>query len=363
MHNIFMNNGKASFAGVVAAWHQLGVTLGQHATKEEILKAAGCDYSIFKSQLRDGRGNPVPAWSTFRWNAEDVATKDGSKAVWLGNVGEDYTILPHQIGFEMVDEIIQADTEQMAHWSTCGALGNGERVFGCANLNMSINVGEDKHENYLLFSTGHDGSLGFSFRQTNVRVVCQNTLSMALSGKTTAMLSIRHTKNAKARIADVRATLESIRNDVQSAEERLRFLASRRMDRPTLTAVLDRLFPKTKKDMDGNDQSSTKRDNILADVLRLYESNDHGAFPEQAGTSYALLNAVTNFTDHLRSSKNDQRALSATFGSGDALKVKALEVITLASNGLAMVPSRQTFAVPSTGGTSLLDMIASEQAV
>lgn len=355
MHNLMtLSNGKAAFSAATPAWHRLGNIVGRFQTAEEILSASGCDYSVFKSQLNDGRGNKVSAWSTFRWNRADMEAKDGEKAVWIGNVGEDYKIIPHQVGFEIVDSLVQS--VDGAHWSTCGALGNGERVFGVADLSMSMNVGDDMHQSFLMFATGHDGSLSFQFRTTNVRVVCQNTLSAALSSESAAKLNIRHTKNSMNRVADVQATLASIQNDVKTVEQRLRFLASRRMDRETVTTVLDRLFPKSKGD--DKTESSTKRNNILADVLKLYESNDNNAFPEQAGTAYALLNACTAYTDHVRSSKNDQRALSAMWGSGDALKTKALEVLTVAAGSLAPMPTRQTFATVSTGGSLLDDVLS-----
>ena len=63
-----------------------------------------------------------------------------------------------------------------------------------------------------------------------------------------------------------------------------------------MKTVLDRLFPGKK---DENGKSSTRNDNILADVLRCYESNDRNQFPEQRGTAYNLLNAVTEYTDHV----------------------------------------------------------------
>ena len=82
-----------------------------------------------------------------------------------------------------------------AHYETAGALGNGERVWGLADLNLAVTVGRDQQRGYLLFCTGHDGSLSHQYRLCMTRVVCQNTLSAALSERTRAKLTIRHTKN------------------------------------------------------------------------------------------------------------------------------------------------------------------------
>ena len=114
-------------------------------------------------------------------------------------------------------------------------------------------------------------------------------------------------------------------------------------------------------------------------MIRLYESNDRNAFPEHKGTAYNLLNAVTEWTDHLRTARlsDDKKDLgysntraryeAAIFGSGDTLKNKALEVILedTAGNPIHQVQTftapRPTMPTPPSSG-SLLDSILSAQA-
>jgi hypothetical protein len=100
-------------------------------------------------------------------------------------------------------------------------------------------------------------------------------------------------------------------------EEKLTFLAQRTLTREAMVAMLDRLFPKTERE-DGRAESSTRRENVLADILSLYESNDRNVFPEQRGTAYNMLNAVTNYVDHARSARGGDagRYESALFGHG-----------------------------------------------
>jgi hypothetical protein len=135
-------------------------------------------------------------------------------------------------------------------------------------------------------------------------------------------------------------------NDVIRMEDRLNFLAGKKMTRESLTSIMDRLFPKKQND-DGVKQDTTRRNNILADVLKIYELNDANAFPEQRGTAYNLLNAITNYADHERSTKDDGRAESALFGSGDTLKSRALELVTVAAGQLEDKASARTFIPPT----------------
>lgn len=346
-----------TYIGRLPAWHKLGIVTGRYMTADELLANAGFQFQVFKSQLHDGLGRPIAAWGTFRWNNEDWKAGNKDAAQFLGVVGEDYSVIQHATGFRMIDALVQA--QDGAHYETAGVLGNGERVWALADLGHVVKVGDDKQDGYLLFCTSHDGSMAHQYRLCLTRVVCENTLSAALSEKAKAKLVVRHTKNAGDRLEGCHEALAAIGGDVRRVEDRLNYLASRRMTREALTSIMDRLFPKAKND-DGEAKDTTRRDNILADVLKLYELNDGNAFPDQRGTAYNLLNAVTAYTDHFRSTRNDARAESALFGSGDALKTKALEVIYQASEDLAVI-SRPTFYTtadsPSTG-SGLLDQVA-----
>jgi hypothetical protein len=91
-----------------------------------------------------------------------------------------------------------------AHYETAGALGNGQQVWGLADLGLTVSVGDDKQSSYLMFATGHDGSMSHQYRIVNTRVVCANTLAMALGEKTRSKLLVRHTKECP--IADQRSS-------------------------------------------------------------------------------------------------------------------------------------------------------------
>jgi len=350
-HNINTYRGRQS------AWHQLGTVTGKYDTTDDLLNDPGFQFVVFKSQLRDGLGRPVDAWGTFRWDIKDKVNGNVDAATFLGTVGKDYAVMQHDEGFKTIDALMRS--ADGAYYETAGVLGQGEKVWALADLKMQVKVGDDVTEQYLAFVTGHDGSAAHQYFTTGVRIVCQNTLNLALSMKSKSKLTIRHTKNAMSRLTDAREALESIRQDVNGIEQRLNFLAGRKVNREAMISVLDRLFPK-QKSADGENRDTTRRTNILSDILRIYESNDGNAFPEQRGTAYNLLNAITNYADHERSSKDDQRAESAIFGSGDALKQKAYEIITDAATGMQTVHHVQYFAAPAVAvptATPILDSI------
>ncbi len=361
-----------TYIGRQAAWHNIGLVKGVHFDAETAYAEGGLDFEVFKSQLQDGLGRKINAWGTFRWNRVDVKTYFAAKtigdqagmdaakanAIFLGTVGESYKVIPHVTGTKMIDALVASKTG--AHYETAGVLGEGQTVWALADLALSIRVGGDETKSYLLFATGHDGGYSYLLKAVAERVVCENTLAMALSEKTTAMFRVRHTKNAMERITAAHDALAGITGDIKSVEQKLQFLAGKRVTRESLQVIFDRLFPKTVKNDEGTrvEVSSKQRDVKLAEILSLYENNDGDAFPEQRGTAYNLLNAVTEFTDHVNGGglKLAARSESALFGSGAKLKSEAFDVILEQANGMPAM-TRVDFATRPAASDSLLDQI------
>ncbi len=340
-HNIM------TYTGRQAAWHALGVVAGKHQTWAECCAATpALNFQVYKARLQDHKGRAIDAWGMFR---------DSDEGVFLGTVGEDYTPIQHQSGFELIDALM--GTSDGAHYETAGSLGLGERVWGLADLGLVAKIGADEQKGYLLFATGHDGSMSFQLRTCMTRVVCQNTLNVAMGERTRSKFMIRHTRNAQNRIQSAQDALQSVRGEVATVESKLNFLASRKITRDSLETIMGRLFPKNE-----GAKFQTRRENVLAEVLSLYESNDRDTFPEFRGSAYNLLNAVTEWTDHISSpSKTGQsRAESALFNGGDTRKSQAFHIIMEES---ANLPSNRAFSLESiaipapVAGQSILDAI------
>ena len=287
------------------------------------------DFHVFKSQLADGLGRKVDAYGTFRWDIADKAVGNAAGARFLGVVGKDYKVLQHFEGLEMLDTLV-ADIGG-AHYETMGALGNGEKVWGLVNLGAThnIRVGADESKLHLLFATSHNGSLSFQVRLAAERVVCQNTLNVAIrEGR--ASFTVRHTANAASRLQAAKLALSAISTETRNMSDTLNMLAGKMATRESAEKLFNRLFP-VKADTEKGEpaESSTRRNNMIGAILERFEYNDGNAFPEQRGTAYNLLNAITEWTDHVRGNSVSPRARAeaALFGSGDTLKAKAYEYI------------------------------------
>ena len=194
----------------------------------------------------------------------------------------------------------------------------------------------DVHFACLLLSGSHDGSQAERGVIHILRQVCSNGMTVALAN--TTLFSIRHTRDAVRRLELARKSFEDVRSRVAYVEEILRGLAAHRLTSEQVNAILERIFPKTAKDDNERPVWSTRTENIVEDILKLYETSESIRGMKGAeGTAYGLLNAVTEWTNHLRGVRETEqrsgmtadqmRAENALFGAGGQLMREAMREI------------------------------------
>lgn len=323
-----INRGQDSYAGRQDAWHKLGEVEGEFQTWKEMLAKAKADFTVFKDQL-SYNGVKVPAFGTFR--LDESANGDKSQGKFLGSVGEDYQVIQHTEGFELLDHLV--NSIDGAHYETMGTLDYGRVVWGQVDPNLTITVGDDVQSVLLSFHTSHDGTKAFDVYESMLRHVCRNTLRAGSLKRLANSLRVKHTKNSAKKIEGLKTEIDEIKNVAMTMQERLNFLAGKKVTRESLDSIMKRLFPMT-VDEKGEEKSSTRRDNVLGEILKTYEYNDDNMFPEQRGSAYNLLNAITDYADHQRETRGNQRAESAVFGSGDKLKSQAFEMIMVGAKDM-----------------------------
>ena len=162
----------------------------------------------------------------------------------------------------------------------------------------------------------YDRKMAHLFKAVDERVVCHNTLHMALSEQSAHLLKITHRKNAAAQLDKAKDALLSLKQDTIDMEERFNYLAGRKVLKKCWTDLADKLFPAEEQ----TDKQKENRNDKLIGVLERYQDNDKNAFPSQRGTAYNLLNAVTQWVDHYSYDHPDKRAQYATFGKGAKIK-------------------------------------------
>jgi phage/plasmid-like protein (TIGR03299 family) len=273
----------------------------------------------------------------------------------LGTVGQDYDLL--QYNDPLISGVLDSLVGQGNRIDCMGMLYNGSQFFVTVELpEQDEVVPGDKNTNYLIYWTSCNGSKAHNWFLTKVRAVCKNTLSAGLSSAS-SNVRVKHTVNATDRLKMANKIISDSANVSKSLTEKLRILAQKKMTRESMEMIMEKLFPKPKEKED-----STRRKNLIEEILILYANNDNNAIPQIRGTGYNLLNAVTEWTDYQRTTRmtdakkgmsvQASRSQEALFGTGQALKEKALEIIMQGTKDSPSVPTVQYFNSPS-----LLDQV------
>src|SRR6476659_1783755 len=174
--NFNENTQQHSFFSVKEkAWHGLGQIVSDHPSSREALQFAGLDFEVAKlpnlHRLPDGKEvTSENSFFTYRTDNQEI----------LGDrLGSDYEVVQNKDAFSFFDAIV--GHKEGILYETAGALGKGERIFITAKLPDYIRVGhDDLIEKYLFLTTSHDGSGSITAAFTPIRVVCNNTLTVAL---------------------------------------------------------------------------------------------------------------------------------------------------------------------------------------
>jgi phage/plasmid-like protein (TIGR03299 family) len=203
----FRNGDVSFYSAREPAWHRLGTVTPHALNAKEALEAAHLDaWDIRKQPLTsvDHEGNPVPVpgrFATVRRNPDP----DGPPFDTLGVVGEDYRIVQNEEAFEFLTALVD---DGDATFETAGVLRGGARVFVTMRLPRHVRIaGDDRLDLYVAVATGHDGEFAFHAFPTPVRVVCQNTLSVALRRARNVHV-VRHDQGVAPKLAEARSIMK-----------------------------------------------------------------------------------------------------------------------------------------------------------
>jgi len=301
--------------------------LEKAATAAEAIAAAGLSWEVFKEPLFMA-ARPGPGYVAVD-GAQVTRRQDNGEA--LGVVGDVYRPLQNKEAFSFFDAVVGA---KEAIYHTAGALGAGERVWVLAKLPGEVRVvGDDIAEKFLLLTNTHDGTSAVSIMFTPIRVVCQNTLNIAL-GDNTRKQSIRHTASMGLRVADVRDGLGIINERFRLFEEAARALAGVQVNGASWKDYLIKLgimpVESTSATL-GAARVSTRALNICEEVSAIFEHGRGNTAEGVRGSAWAAFNAVAEYVDYKRTARGgvspaSARAASLLFGSGADLKQKAWDV-------------------------------------
>lgn len=320
-HEIEIRNGEASMFYVgEAPWHGLGTQLDGPATAAEAIKAARLDWNSVKKPIvieEDGKRLRIP--EKFAMVRDDLWGKPECPV--FGIVGDQYMPLQNGEAFEFFDPIVGKGA---AIYHTAGALANGARVWILAKLPDKIRViGDDISEKFLLLSNSHDGNSSVQLKFTPIRVVCQNTLTMALSQGPT--LHVAHMRDLHERLRQAERTLGLVNRRFDKIEAEFQQMVKVQMIKGRLKEYLDHVFPDPQNGENEKAQKRVQRDRGCAEYF--FDNGTGNQMKGVGGTLWAAYNGVAEYIDHRAGATSGERRLnSAWFGKGYLTKARAFMV-------------------------------------
>jgi phage/plasmid-like protein (TIGR03299 family) len=329
-HNLEMVNGVYSFAFTgerSEIWHRLGQELPAGSGRDEWINAAGFNYHVEKvpaiASLNGAMFDHIEPEKRFVETDKRFTVRQDNGHV-LGIAGEGYqTVQPVDV-WDWFENYITCDDR--FHIDAAGVLGSGERLWMTARFNGSLDVAGDRHIPRLLMSTSFDASQATRNEATMTRVVCQNTLRAA-HANAKAMIKTRHNTRFDGR--QVHRELGQIAQSFVEFKALGDAMAQTAMSQRDVEVFFTSLLgiPADAKAAD----ISTRTRNIAADLGSSYRKTQRERNSDR-NDCWTALQAVTRYVDHDRTVRNAPnetvgRFDSGTFGSGDAMKGKAMSLL------------------------------------
>jgi phage/plasmid-like protein (TIGR03299 family) len=236
----------------------------------------------------------------------------------LGIVGDDYTPLQNTEAFTFFDPIVG---DNAAIYHTAGALGNGERIWVLAKLPVQIRVvGEDVSEKYLLLANSHDGKSCVQIKFTPVRVVCQNTLTLALNSGD--CLRVLHNPDVQIRLREASKVLGIVNTRFDNLEQSFQAMTRVAMNANRLSDYLHLVYPEEEDEVA---QVRVQRDRQWSEYF--FDQGRGNKLPGVQGSLWAAFNGVTEWVDHRKTRQNPHQRLTSTwFGDNYRIKARAFRV-------------------------------------
>jgi phage/plasmid-like protein (TIGR03299 family) len=287
-------------------WHGLGKKVLPDLTPAQMLKEANLDWTVEK----------VPTFITR--NGKKIATDQralvrSSDDAILTMVSDDWKPVQNHEAFEFFHDFVMEGDMEM---HTAGSIKDGKNVWALAKVKDSFEIlGGDRVDSYLLFSNPHEYGKSIDIRFTPIRVVCNNTLTLALGNHSDLMVRLNHRRSFDGDL--VKRTLGIASKKMDSYKETAEFLSSKRYTDETLTEYLTSIFPAMSKD---NKKLISRP---AEQVLSVMDTQPGAAYGE--GSWWQVFNAVTFTTDHVLGHNPETRLQSAWYGQNRNRKVLALE--------------------------------------
>lgn len=284
-------------------WHGQGVEIKNAPTSDEAIRIAGIDWEVIPKPIYDGLGREIKGYKV------NQRSTDGKN---LGIVTNRYKVVQNRDAFAFTDALLGEGVT----YETAGSLASGRRVWMLARMENTL-LAEENIDPYLVFTNTHDGTGAVRVAIVPVRVVCQNTLNLALR-QASRHWSCSHMGNIESKLEEARYTLQNASKYMEALEEEFGELKTKTVTDKQVRDMTDKLLEIEFKDMFNKAVRSGKiidlqeelnrqkaEDKInrkRSDIIDIY--NDKPDLRETERTAFRFVNAISDYATHNTDHKN-----------------------------------------------------------
>ena len=268
-------------------WHGLGTKVDEAPNSAEALELAGLNWKVEQTPVYTADGTLIPNYKANRRNTD--------KSV-LGIVTDRYQIVQNDEAFEFTDSIVGETENGVVKYETAGSLNHGKKIWLLAKM-PTQKVLDDEVEPYMCFTNSHDGSGAIRICMTPIRVVCQNTLNMALS-QAKRSWSTKHVGDIEAKLEEAKMCLELADEYMYNLGIEAEKLANATLRREQIDEILNEMFP---VDDLTSERKKSNIQQIKDEFYIAYFMPDIEKFRE---TAWGAINAMSDCVTHTAPKRN-----------------------------------------------------------
>jgi phage/plasmid-like protein (TIGR03299 family) len=292
-------------------WHKLGTPLSTDDLYDwqKACVKAGLNWEVELTPLMT---------TDTQATVEHRAVRRKSDQRILGVVGPRFFVLQNQDAFKWFQPFLDA-REAALH--TAGSLCEGRRVWVLAKLNRDplVIAPGDEVEKFVLLSHGHDGSLAVRVGFTPIRVVCQNTLSMAHQTDASKLVRIKHSASLHENLANIREIMNLANQEFEATAEQYRLLVRKSINQDDLRRYVKRVLR-----VDHQDKLSTRTLNVIENIIQRCEAGKGNTLPSVKNTYWSAYNGISEWLGYERGRSPENRLNSLWFGDSACMNKDAL---------------------------------------
>lgn len=262
-------------------WHKQGIIVQDAPTSADAIKLAGLDWKVVQKKIYSEDGIKIDGYTA------NVRDKDGKS---LGIVGSRYSIVQNEDAFRFTDALLGEGVT----YETAGSLKEGKVIWLLAKLPNKYEILGDAVDPYIVFTNTHDGSGAVRVAMTPVRVVCNNTLNMALSTAKRTW-SARHTGNIDNKLDEALETLQFADEYMKATQKTFEDLYKIKLNEFEVRSIINNIVPINEEVM--KQQQIDNQQTIRNDIL--YRFKEAPDLKDRESTGARLIQAVADTASHI----------------------------------------------------------------